>query len=359
MLDKINEMNFEDTISEENIYPLFKTNNPSFESEFHLIIQKYKTYNDFFSNYCHFSLTFLENFLIESNGKLNIFIELLTKNNFPDKNENEIYISIITNIILLNHLYLRLNSSLNNLYNQLTDYIHLSLKEVKNNETYFKLNEYLQLMKLSSNYNQRTDTIRLSRISTKQNTGSFRPQEFKNIITQKFPNEINEMLNNENNKNQNLNENNHLMIEIYNNTPKNDVDTPCFNKMGKKFNSPQQKRPKSRFLKEFTQDNKNENNELTPTVNNSSNNIVSFTSLIIDNNLNENDDNYFSKDKPLVSLLGVCNIMFKNNLINFNEKCQLKKLIIGKDKKILDIFDKCNEKESLFNQIKEYLKEFC
>ena len=62
----------------------------------------------------------------------------------------------------------------------------------------------------------------------------------------------------------------------------------------------------------------------------------------IDNNNIDSDDNYFSKDKPLVSLLGVCNIMFKNNLINFNEKCQLKKLIIGKDEKI---FDKIGENE--------------
>ena len=366
MLDKINEMNFEDIISQENIYPLFKINNSSFDSKFQLIIQKYKTYNDFFSNYCHFSLTFLDNFIIESNGKINIFTELLTKNNTPEKDENESYISIITNIILLNYLYLRLNSLLNNLSTQLTDYIISKLKEIKNNEMNYKLNEYLQLLQSSTNFNQRKDTFQLSRLSTKQNTGSFRPQEFRNIITQKYPNEIlyDENFKSENNNNNN--NNNNLIIEIEDspkndidmNTPKNDVDTPCFNKMGKKFNSPEQKRPKSRFLKEFNTDNKNENNELTPNTNNSSTNIVSFTSLIIDNNNIDSDDNYFSKDKPLVSLLGVCNIMFKNNLINFNEKCQLKKLIIGKDEKIFDIFEKCNEKEILFSQIKEYLKEF-
>ena len=355
MLEKINEMNFEDIISEENIYPLFKINNPSFETEFQSIIQKYKTYNDFFSHYCHFSLTFLENFIIESNGKINIFTELLTKNNLLENNVNESYISIITNIILLNYLYLRLNSLINNLYTQLSDYIHSILKEVNSNEIYYKLNEYLQLIQSTSNFNQRKDTINLSRLSTKQQTGSFRPQEFRDIITQKTTNEILNVddLKSEKNKNKN-----NLTIDIYNNVLKNDVDTPCFNKMGKKCNSPQQKRPKSRFLKEFSDENKNENNELTPIMINSSNNIVSFTSLIVDNNVNENDDNYFSKDKPLVSLLGVCNIMFKNNLINFNEKCQLKKLIIGKDEKLFDIFEKCNEKENLFSQIKEYLKEF-
>ena len=330
MLDKINEMNFEDKISEENIYPLFKINNPSFETEFQSIIQKYKTYNDFFSHYCHFSLTFLENFIIESNGKINIFTELLTKNNLLENNENESYISIITNIILLNYLYLRLNSLINNLYTQLSDYIHSILKEVNSNEIYYKLNEYLQLIQSTSNFNQRKDTINLSRLSTKQQTGSFRPQEFRDIITQKTTNEILNVddLKSEKNKNKN-----NLTI-------------------------PQQKRPKSRFLKEFSDENKNENNELTPIMINSSNNIVSFTSLIVDNNVNENDDNYFSKDKPLVSLLGVCNIMFKNNLINFNEKKKLKKLIIGKDEKLFDIFKKCNEKENLFSQIKEYLKEF-
>ena len=48
--------------------------------------------------------------------------------------------------------------------------------------------------------------------------------------------------------------------------------------------------------------------------------------------------------------------MFKKKIINSNEKIKFKKLIIGKDEKLLNIFNNCSHlKEKFFKQVKEYL----
>ena len=355
MLNKINEINLEDNIIYDNLFPLFKSNNPYIDNEFHLRIEKYKTYKDFFTNYSHFSITFLDNFLTEANGKINIFTELLTKNEFAKKNENDMYYTIISNIILMNFLYLRLNTYINNIYVQLRDFIHIILYQSKNNDVHYKLNEYLQLINQSPDFFHRKDKMTLTRSSTKDDTASFRPQEFMNIITQKITPDIKIELNETpKNSNNDYDKTNVIQIDTFG---KSDVDTPCFHKEQKRYNSPEQKRPKSRFTSVFSPKRKNTSDSIpNATQNNSSKSIVSFTSLINDNN---NEINIkISKDKPLVSLLAICSEMFKKNIISFEEKCQLKKLIIDKDKTIFSIFEKSSEKEYLYEEIKNYLKKF-
>ena len=368
MLDKINEINFQENINFENLIPLFKSNNPSLELDLLSTIGKFKTYKDFFSNYSHFSLTFLENFIKESNDKINIFTDILTKNNCQNQNENELYITIITNIILLNYLFLKLNAYLNNIYTQLKDYIHITLKESKSNDLHYKLNEYLKIIEQSSDYLNRKESITLSRLSTKDETlssninASFRPQEYINLPS---PN-LNDIIyidasysprSNSNDTPRPSERSIEISIPSNNVSPKsNEVGTPCFNKSGKNYMSPEQNRPKSRFAKVFFPQGKN--NELTPVMNGSisTKNVISFSTLMNDNTTDLNSK--ISKEKPLVSLLAICNEMFKKKIIDFQEKCQLKKLIIGKDNEILNIFDKCEDKNILFIQIKEYLAKF-
>lgn len=368
MLDKINEINFQENINFENLIPLFKSNNPSLELDLLSTIGKFKTYKDFFSNYSHFSLTFLENFIKESNDKINIFTDILTKNNCQNQNENELYITIITNIILLNYLFLKLNAYLNNIYTQLKDYIHITLKESKSNDLHYKLNEYLKIIEQSSDYLNRKESITLSRLSTKDETlssninASFRPQEYINLPS---PN-LNDIIyidasysprSNSNDTPRPSERSIEISIPSNNVSPKsNEVGTPCFNKSGKNYMSPEQNRPKSRFAKVFFPQGKN--SELTPVMTGSisTKNIISFSTLINDNTTDLNSK--ISKEKPLVSLLAICNEMFKKKIIDFQEKCQLKKLIIGKDNEILNIFDKCEDKNILFIQIKEYLAKF-
>ena len=49
--------------------------------------------------------------------------------------------------------------------------------------------------------------------------------------------------------------------------------------------------------------------------------------------------------------------MFKKKIINANEKIKFKKLIIGKDEKLLNIYDNCSDlKDEFFKKVKEYLK---
>ena len=344
MLNKINEINFEDLISYENLFPLFKTNNPYIDIEFQSRIEKYKTYIEFFANYSNFDITFLDNFLTESNGKINIFSELLTKNDFPEKNENDIYFTIIINVILMNILYLRINSYINNIYIQLKDFIHSTLKELQNNDIHYKLNEYLQLINESPEFFKRKDIMTSIRFSSKNDTASFRPREFMNIITQKKNTEIEIGENNSPKKSNN----NIILID---NFLKNDDETPSFHK---EYNSPEQKR-KSFILESFSPKRKNIS-DIIPNIHNSSENIISFTRLI--NKNNKNDIKIYKDKNPLVSLLGICSEMFKKNIINFEEKCQFKKLIIDKEQYIFDIFEQCDEKNCLFEKIKNYLKKF-
>ena len=46
----------------------------------------------------------------------------------------------------MNILYLRIDTYINNIYIQLKDFIHSTLKELQNNDIHYKLNEYLQLI---------------------------------------------------------------------------------------------------------------------------------------------------------------------------------------------------------------------
>ena len=71
--------------------------------------------------------------------------------------------------------------------------------------------------------------------------------------------------------------------------------------------------------------------------------------------LNLNNDFIFTKEK-CISLLSLCSEMFKKKIINSNEKIKFKKLIIGKDEKLLNIFNTCSHlKEKFFKQVKGYL----
>ena len=75
MLDKINEINLNETISQEILYPLLEPKNPLFKLEILSKLQNFKTNDDFFSHYTNLNMTILKNFLKESKNKIDCFLE--------------------------------------------------------------------------------------------------------------------------------------------------------------------------------------------------------------------------------------------------------------------------------------------
>ena len=73
MLDKLNEINLEESISQDTLYPLIQPKNPSLKLELLSKLQSFKTNKDFFTHYTNINLTSLENILNESKEKINVF----------------------------------------------------------------------------------------------------------------------------------------------------------------------------------------------------------------------------------------------------------------------------------------------
>ena len=321
MLDKINEINLNETISQEILYPLLEPKNPLFKLEILSKLQNFKTNDDFFSHYTHFNMTLLKDILKESKNKINFFIES-TKNIVFEENEIENYLSIVSNIIITNFFINQLESYINNIYTQLNDYIISILKINKNEEIHYKLNEYLQLIDQSSNNYQRRNIITFSRISTKENTYINKIEE-----TPRF-----------------YGSNNELNISF---SYDNEINS-CFHSPQKKLSSPRMSICSLASMV-FSPQNENESHFITPKKN------ITFSNLHYNINKNKKE-NLFTQEK-FVMIFGICNEMFKKKIINSNEKLKFKKLIIGKDENILKIVDNDCSKEKLFRNIKNYLNK--
>jgi hypothetical protein len=321
MLDKINEINLNETISQDILYPLLEPKNPLFKLEILSKLQNFKTNDDFFSHYTHFNMTLLKDILKESKNKINFFIES-TKNIVFEENEIENYLSIVSNIIITNFFINQLESYINNIYTQLNDYIISILKTQKNEELHYKLNEYLQLIDQSSNNYQRRNIITFSRISTKENTYINKVEETPRFF------ELNDKLN--------------ISLNY-----ENDLNS-FYNSPLKKLSSPRMSICSLASMV-FSPPKENDSHFITPKKN------ITFSNLNFKVN-KEKSENLFTQEK-CVKIFGICKEMFKKKLINSNEKLKFKKLIIGKDENILKIVDNDFSKEKLFSKIKNYLDE--
>ena len=316
MLDKINEINLEENISQDILYPLIQAKNPFLKLELLSKLQSFKTNKDFFTHYTNINLTSLENILNESKEKINVFTKDLTKNMSSEENEIENYLSIISNIIIINLICNNLENYINNIYTSLSDYIISILKNQKNEDIHYKLNEYLQLIENSSQKFKRKNIISFSRISTKENTNNDTPRFFEIIGDSNLSLSYEDDLNS------------------------------CFNIYPKKLNSPR-KSISSLSSMVFSPNKENDDSLFFSP--------KKKMTLLNIHPLNLNNDFFFTKEK-CISLLSLCSEMFKKKIINSNEKIKFKKLIIGKDEKLLNIFNNCSHlKEKFFKQVKEYL----
>ena len=319
MLDKIHEIILDETISQEILYPLLEPKNPLFKLEILSKLQHFKTNEDFFSHYTNLNLTIIKEFLKESKNKINFFIES-SKNIVLEENELDNYLSIVSNIIISNFFIIQLESYITNIYSQLNDYIISILKTQKNEELHYKLNEYLQLIDHTSNNYQRRNIITFSRISTKENTYINKVEETPRFF------ELNDKLN-------------------FSSSYDNDSNT-YFISPQKTLSSPRMSICSLASMV-FSPPNESDTQFITPKKN------ITFSNLNYNNNKSEN---LFTQEK-CVKILRLCNEMFKKKLINSNEKLKFKKLIIGKDEKILKIVDNDCSKEKLFRNIKNYLNK--
>ena len=319
MLDKIHEIILDETISQEILYPLLEPKNPLFKLEILSKLQHFKTNEDFFSHYTNLNLTIIKEFLKESKNKINFFIES-SKNIVLEENELDNYLSIVSNIIISNFFIIQLESYITNIYSQLNDYIISILKTQKNEELHYKLNEYLQLIDHTSNNYQRRNIITFSRISTKENTYINKVEETPRFF------ELNDKLN-------------------FSSSYDNDSNT-YFISPQKTLSSPRMSICSLASMV-FSPPNESDTQFITPKKN------ITFSNLNYNNNKSEN---LFTQEK-CVKILRICNEMFKKKLINSNEKLKFKKLIIGKDEKILKIVDNDCSKEKLFRNIKNYLNK--
>ena len=319
MLDKIHEIILDETISQEILYPLLEPKNSLFKLEILSKLQNFKTNDDFFSHYTNLNLTIIKEFLKESKNKINFFIES-SKNIVLEENELDNYLSIVSNIIISNFFIIQLESYITNIYSQLNDYIISILKTQKNEELHYKLNEYLQLIDHTSNNYQRRNIITFSRISTKENTYINKVEETPRFF------ELNDKLN-------------------FSSSYDNDSNT-YFISPQKTLSSPRMSICSLASMV-FSPPNESDTQFITPKKN------ITFSNLNYNNNKSEN---LFTQEK-CVKILRICNEMFKKKLINSNEKLKFKKLIIGKDEKILKIVDNDCSKEKLFRNIKNYLNK--
>ena len=314
MLDKLNEINLEESISQDTFYPLIQPKNPSLKLEVLSKLQSFKLNKDFFAHYTNLNISSLQKILKESKEKINYFTENLIKNTISEENQIENYLSIISKVILINLICINLETYIYNIYTSLSDYIISTLKNKESEDIHYKLNEYLQLIEHSSKNFKRKNLITFSRISTKENTNNETPRFFEII------------------------EDSNISLSY-----EDDLNS-CLNNSQKKINSP---RKSICSLASMVFSPKKENNN-SP--------IFSKKNITFSNLINLNHEISFSQEK-CVNLLSICYDMFKKKIINANEKIKFKKLIIGKDEKLLNIYDNCSDlKDEFFKKVKEYLK---
>ena len=306
MKDKLYNINLSSSIDQDVLFPIYQTRTSERDLDVISKIQKFEKTIDFFSHYTNQNVSQMCKNLSLLQTTVHLFLTKLSPSQFSpsvDLSSNDEFISIISNITILNIMSLKIKTLFDLICektNEYSQYFLLRKKSEIDEEFKMKIEELNNVFK-----NPKDDSVTpsFSRATTKQNSTVVHDEEFENIPTPKFTD-----------------------FEKH----EEEEDTLNFS-----FSDSQSTKPmKNSSLLSFSSIIESKSKEPVKEVSKSQKVFPSVFSL---------------------NLLSIPYEMYKEKYITLKQKSRFKELLIEQDTYIMTLITKTSQKSDLFTRIQQYL----